>query len=147
MAGPSYRNPIPFSSATLGRQVPVASSYSTYNVPQRRIFPTENQAASIPYGPLIPPPNPYHTSSNAYKSNSLPRRRVASEIMPVRTVKWRNDVVGPSTSGFNDDEQLYTDRSAFSDIGAITSPRMPRRYDMEMRANSTISSPGTIHSK
>lgn len=131
--------------------MPVSSSYSAYNVPQRRVFPNaapepiHHQQMSIPYGPLIPPPNPYHTPQigNAYKSNSLPRRRIQSEILPVRTVKWRNDVVGPSAAGY--EEPMYTDRSAFSDIGAVTSPRIPRRYDMTMRANSTISSPGTVH--
>jgi hypothetical protein len=62
-------------------------------------------------------------------------------------------VVGPSSAreGFEVDEEmdpLYTDRSAFSDIGAVSSSRVPRRYDMTtMRANSTISSPGTVHSK
>lgn len=55
-------------------------------------------------------------------------------------------MIGPSAvAGLEDEDPLYTDRSAFSDIGAVTSPRGPRRYDMTMRANSTISSPGTVH--
>lgn len=130
-----YRNPIPYASATLGRlsqqQVPLFPSYSPYNAPHRRLFPLPNenfhrqQPPAIPYGPLI---NPYHIPpSSTYKSNSLPRRRIQSEILPARTVKWRNDVIE------NEDDPLYTDRSAFSDIGVITSPRVPRRHDITIR--------------
>ncbi|KAI6183911.1 C2 calcium-dependent membrane targeting and RhoGAP domain containing protein [Aphelenchoides bicaudatus] len=154
MSGPStaFRNQLPYSSATLGRptqsQVPVSSSYSAYNVPQRRPFPMPvDNFQTLPYGPLLPPPpqNPYHATPSTYKSNSLPRRRIQSEILPVRTVKWRNDVIDPNVAGLENEDPLYTDRSAFSDIGAVSSPRTPRRYDMTMRANSTISSPGTVH--
>ncbi|CAD5217110.1 unnamed protein product [Bursaphelenchus xylophilus] len=106
-----------------------------------------------PYNPLMGPMsssmNPsIHPSMNPvtpgynYKSNSLPRRRIQSEVAgpagQLRSVKWRNDVISPGAG-------IYAGRSAMSDIA---SPLTQRRLDYAQagRAQSTISSPGTTRS-
>ncbi|CAD5212842.1 unnamed protein product [Bursaphelenchus okinawaensis] len=103
---------------------------------------------SQPYGnlnyinPALNPSVPPLTPGYNYKSNSLPRRRIQSEVAgpagPLRSVKWRNDVISPGGA-------IYGGRSAMSDIA---SPLTQRRMDYAQagRAHSTISSPGTTRS-
>ncbi|KAI6172192.1 C2 calcium-dependent membrane targeting and RhoGAP domain containing protein [Aphelenchoides besseyi] len=142
-----------FSSATLGRPSPLRQqSLSNYDVPPfHRRAPLMSQTSlmadgRIPhvntntYVPPIQPPNPYHTQNSAYKSNSLPRRRIQVSGPTTRSVKWRDSVGAEET-----EEAVYSDRAAMSDIAAVTSPRTPRRYDFSMRAHSTVSSPGVVH--
>ncbi|KAE9548927.1 hypothetical protein FO519_007854 [Halicephalobus sp. NKZ332] len=107
-AGPQ----VPTDPLSARRQQPIYSSpYANPNTsvmyPDDYMVSSAATAIGLPSTSAIPFPGP-----NAYKSNSLPRRRVQSAVGTLpRTVKWRNDVVdGPSSA-----------RSALSDVEDFTS--------------------------
>ncbi|KAI1721986.1 rhoGAP domain-containing protein [Ditylenchus destructor] len=95
--------------STIG--IPSSSANSPFDVTMRRTQPQHGIGSYVP-------PQPY---GDSYKSNSLPRRRIqstAAGTLP-RSVKWRNDVVGPD--GTSDSDQL-TGESRLEDRITFPSP-------------------------
>ncbi|KAI1718516.1 rhoGAP domain-containing protein [Ditylenchus destructor] len=101
--------------STIG--IPSSSQNPPFDVTMRRTQPQQGIGSYVP-------PQPY---GDSYKSNSLPRRRIqsaAAGTLP-RSVKWRNDVVGPD--GTSDSDQLtgecrLDDRITFPSPYSSTQP-------------------------
>lgn len=110
--GPLYSNsaPLPYSSAhsTIGIPTnnPIYASF--YDNPHLNSIQQNYEQQH--YNPS------QDYTGQSYKSNSLPRRRIQSTLSGTlpRSVKWRNDVIGPPESAGNSRNQ--SSRKALSDI-------------------------------